>query len=85
MDSSCCPPEAEEDEEGEEEEEGGQGEYESFFITTLKVFNIQRLTKRKYPKLKFVLNATIQTEGTDKVSTVSYEVPLSTHLLNKND
>ena len=73
-----------EQEEEEEEEEGGQGEYESFFFTNLRVFNIQRL-KSKEPKLKFFLTATVQTEGSDKVGRVSYEVPLTTHLLNNND
>ena len=71
-------------EQEEEEEEGGQGEYEPFSITTLRVFNIQRL-RSKQPRLKFVLTATVQTEGRDKVGRVSYEVPLTTHLLNNND
>jgi hypothetical protein len=68
----------------EEEEEGGQGEYESFFVTNLRVFDIQRL-KSKKPKLKFFLTATVQTQGMDKVGRVSYEVPLTAHLLNNND
>ena len=68
----------------EQEEEGGQGEYESFFVTNLRVFDIQRL-KSKEAKLKFFLTTTVQTEGSDKVGRVSYEVPLATHLLNNND
>lgn len=72
------------EQEEEEEEEGGQGEYESFFITNLRVFDIQRL-KSKRPKLKFFLTATVQTQGMDKVGRVSYEVPLTAHLLNNND
>ena len=71
-------------EQEEEEEEGGQGEYESFFVTNLRVFDIQRL-RSKEPKLKFFLVATVQTEGKDKVGRVSYEVPLTIHLLNDND
>ena len=67
-----------------EEEEGGQGEYESFFVTNLRVFDIQRLGS-KQQKLKFFLTATVQTEGRDKVGRVSFEVPLTTHLLNNND
>ena len=73
-----------EQEEEEEEEEGGQGEYESFFVTNLRVFDVQRL-KSKERKLKFFLTATVQTQGMDKVGRVSYEVPLITHLLNNND
>ena len=73
-----------EQEEEEEEEEGGQGEYESFFVTNLRVFDVQRL-KSKERKLKFFLTATVQTQGMDKVGRVSYEVPLMTHLLNNND
>ena len=76
--------ESQPEEEEEEEEEGGQGEYEPFSITTLRVFNIQRL-RSKQPKLKFVLTATVQTEGRDKVGRVSYEVPLTKHLLSNND
>ena len=72
------------EQEEEEEEEGGQGEYESFFVTNLRVFDIQRL-KSKRPKLKFFLTATVQTQGMDKVGRVSYEVPLTAHLLNNND
>ena len=71
-------------EQEEEEEEGGQGEYESFFITNLRVFDIQRL-RSKQPRLKFFLVATVQMEGRDKVGRVSYEVPLTTHLLYNND
>ena len=67
----------------EEEEVGGQGEYESFFIKTLRVFNIQRLSS-KTPKLKFLLTATVGTQGTDKVGKVTYEVPLTKHLLNNS-
>ena len=73
-----------EQEEEEEEEEGGQGEYESFFVTNLRVFDIQRL-RSKEPRLKFFLVATVQMEGRDKVGRVSYEVPLTIHLLNNND
>ena len=71
-----------EEEEEEEEEEGGQGEYKSFFVTNLRVLNIQKL-KSKKSKLKFFLTATVQTEGSgmDKVARVSYEVPLTAHLL----
>lgn len=58
--------------------------YESFFVTNLRVFDIQRL-KSKKPKLKFFLTATVQTQGMDKVGRVSYEVPLTAHLLNNND
>ena len=72
------------EEEEEEEEERGQGEYEPSYVTTLRVFNIQRL-RSKQPKLKFFLTATVLIEGNDKEGRVSYEVPLTTHLLNKND
>lgn len=84
MDSASCHVEEEEVDEGEEEE-GGQEEYESLFVTTLMVFNIQRLKLKQNPKLKLFLTATVGTEGTDKVANVSYEVPLTTHLLNKKD
>lgn len=76
---SCLPEEVEEEE--EEEEEGGQGEYESFIATTLKVFNINRL-RSKPLMLNFVLDATVGTEGTDKVATVRYQVQLTKHFLN---
>ena len=76
--------ESQSEQEEEEEEEGGQGEYESFFVTNLRVFDIQRL-RSKEPRLKFFLVATVQMEGRDKVGRVSYEVPLTTHLLNNND
>lgn len=77
--SASCQPEE------EVEEEGGQGEYELLFVTTLTVFNIQRLKSKQEPKLKLFLTATIGIEGTDEVGNVSYEVPLTTHLLNKKD
>ena len=73
------------EEEEVEEEEGGQGEYESFFIMSLKLFNIQRLRLSKAPKLKFFLTVTVCTEGVDKEGKVDFEVPLNTHLLNKNN
>ena len=76
--------ESQPEQEDEEEEEGGQGEYESFFVTNLRVFDIQRL-RSKERKLKFFLVATVQLEGRDKVGRVSYEVPLTTHLLKNND
>ena len=73
------------EEEEEEEEEGGQGEYESFFITSLRLFNIQRPLLSKVPKLKFFLTVIVGTEGVDKEGKVAFEVPLTTHLLNKNN
>ena len=72
------------EQEEEEEEEGGQGEYESFFVTNLRVFDVQRLKSKEW-KLKFFLTVTVQTQGMDKVGRVSYEVPFTTHLLNNND
>lgn len=82
MNSGSC--ESMEDLDDDEQEEGGQGEYKSF-VTSLKLFNIQRLLQSKEPKLKFFLTATVRTEGMDKEGKVSYEVPLATHLLNKNN
>ena len=62
-----------------------KGRHEPFSITTLNVLGIQRLcTWLKQPRLKFVLTVTIQTEGKDKVGRISYEVPLTTHLLNND-
>ena len=64
------------------DEEGGQGEYESFYITLLKVFNIQRLPRSREPKIKFFLTATIHTQGVNKKCNIPFEVPLRKHLLN---